>query len=107
MPPATVATRHTPPDVVKATPFHSATQSPRVAKSGWMASKIFFFGLSCRSGSPSYPSKVTRSPTAEPSGGVTSSTFPSGPVAANTMAWLCTPRIFDGFMLATHRTRAP
>ena len=46
-----------------------------VVKSGASFSNTFFLGLSCASGSPAKPSKVTRSPMAAPSGGLMGSTW--------------------------------
>ena len=57
--------------------------------------------------SPEKPSHKRRVPLAAPSGSCTGSVLPSALVPHRTIAVDSTPRILDGFMLATHKARSP
>ena len=97
-------TVHGPFDVINGSSSCLTTQSSDVLSVGCTFSHIFFFGLSCFSGSSSWPAQITRSPIGTPSGGSTSS-MESTPLPHKTIACDSTPFSFVGFMLATTTTR--
>mmetsp|Transcript_37731 Transcript_37731/g.97920 ORF Transcript_37731/g.97920 Transcript_37731/m.97920 type:complete len:339 (+) Transcript_37731:247-1263(+) len=91
---------------MKAAPLYLATPLSSVTRSGAIFSQTFFLGLSTSSGSPSYPSKVIRSPLGTPSGGAIGSTWSCALLAAqSTMPYDMTSLILAGFRLQTTTTR--
>ncbi len=107
MPSRMVGSVQEPSAQANGTPLYVARPSAVTEKSALTCSKTFFLGLSTASGSPEKPSHKRRVPLAAPSGGCTGSVLPSALVPHRTIAVDSTPRILDGFMLATHKTREP
>mmetsp|Transcript_8635 Transcript_8635/g.32331 ORF Transcript_8635/g.32331 Transcript_8635/m.32331 type:complete len:275 (-) Transcript_8635:548-1372(-) len=102
------AETHGPLVVMNGTPSYSATPVSFVLSFGAHASNIFFFGTSVSTGSPSNPTKLTRSPFTAPTGGTTKSTKEWSSFDAHiTIPWLISSRNGPGFTLQSTKTRAP